>query len=109
MKQLSSKVPVKTIVRTSKGVINEPFEIYEVEEFKHMNKTRKIHYPMLAKKYQIDKIDNENMDDFRQAMSIIVRRSNDELFDKFLNKNTTAEQQSKADDHERAKNKTRKS
>ena len=51
MKQLSSKVPVKTIKRATKGVINEPFEIFEVEEFKHMNKTRKIHYPMLAKKY----------------------------------------------------------
>ena len=36
------------------------------------------------------------MDDFREAMSIIVRRDNDELFDKFLNKNTS--EQSKADD-----------
>ena len=54
MKALSSKEPVKTIIRQKGGlakVVNEPFEINEVSTFKPVNITRKIHYPMMMKKY----------------------------------------------------------
>ena len=88
MKRLSSKPPVKTIKRAAKGVVNEPFERFEVEEFKPVNKTRKIHYPMMLKKYQIERMEDANMDDFRHAMSIIVAGDNDDLFDRYLAKNS---------------------
>ena len=74
MKQLASKVPVKTIKRT-KGIREaaEPFEINEIEAFKPLNKTRQIHYPMMVKKYGLDRIDDSSLDFFRDAMSQIVR------------------------------------
>ena len=78
MKALSSKEPVKVIKR-EKGALykaaNEPFEINEVDTFKYLNNTRKIHYPMMLRKYQVDRINNEDMDDFRQAVQLIVKES----------------------------------
>ena len=38
-----------------------------------MNKTRQIHYPMMVRKYGIEKIDDMSLDFFRDAMSMIVR------------------------------------
>ena len=62
----------------------EPFEINEVEAFKPLNKTRQIHYPMMVRKYGLDRIDDSSLDFFRDAMSVIVRQDNDELFNRFL-------------------------
>ena len=78
MKALSSKEPVKVIKREKGALhraVNEPFEINEVSSFKHLNNTRKIHYPMMLRKYQVDRIDNEDMDDFRKAVELIVEKS----------------------------------
>lgn len=82
MKCLSSKEPVKPIKREPKGanrVIVEAFDIPEVEEFRPLNNTRKVHYPMMLEKYQVKK-HREIYDDFREAMSFIVSKDNDELF-----------------------------
>ena len=60
MKALSSKEPVKVIKREKGALhkaVNEPFEITEVSSFKYLNNTRKIHYPMMLRKYQVDRID----------------------------------------------------
>ena len=55
MKMLSSKEPVPTIKR-NKGqqIVNEPFDKMETDVFKEVNKTRKVQYPMVMKKYQIN-------------------------------------------------------
>ena len=95
MKLLSSKEPVATIKRT-KGlhVPNEPFDKLEVETFREVNKTRKVQYPMVMKKY-LDKeamldIKEWDVDDFRYTMRKIVNNhGNDETFTKILS-NTTA-------------------
>lgn len=95
MKALSSKEPVKVIQRQKGGafkVVNEPFEACEVSTFKPVNNTRKIHYPMMLRKYHIDRIENEDLDDFRKAVDIIVANSKkdtekyDELFTQSLSK-----------------------
>ena len=39
---------------------------------------------MMVRKYGLEKIDDSSLDFFRDAMSIIVRQDNDELFNKFL-------------------------
>ena len=39
---------------------------------------------MMVRKYGIEKIDDMSLDFFRDAMSMIVRKDNDELFNKFL-------------------------
>ena len=78
MKALSSKEPVKVIKREKGGLAkasNEPFEINEVSSFKYVNNTRKIHYPMMLRKYQVERIENEDMDDFRKAVELIVEKS----------------------------------
>ena len=78
MKALSSKEPVKVIKREKGGLAkasNEPFEINEVSSFKYVNNTRKIHYPMMLRKYQVECIENEDMDDFRKAVELIVEKS----------------------------------
>jgi len=67
-------------------VVNEPFEIEKPNKFKVLNNTRKVHYPMMLQKYHVDKVDDWNIDDFRRAMQIIVRKDNDALFDKHLSK-----------------------
>ena len=89
MKNLKSHVPVPTIPR----VVNrapEPFEPMPVNEFTWTNDTRKIHYPMMLKKYEIDKIDDRDMDDFRYALSLIVKKKdNNELFDRHLKNEPT--------------------
>ena len=87
MKALSSKEPVPTIKR-NKGnrVERESFEIEEPEEFKPVNKTRKVQYPMVLRRYNVDnKIKDSDVDDFRRAMSIIVKKEdNDDIFTKNL-------------------------
>ena len=75
MKALASKEPVKMIERDKTGlskVVPEPFEVHEVSTFKPVNNTRKIHYPMMLRKYHVERIENEDMDDFRKAVEIIV-------------------------------------
>lgn len=39
---------------------------------------------MMVKKYGLDRIDDSSLDFFRDAMSVIVRQDNDELFNRFL-------------------------
>ena len=54
MKLLKSKPPVQMIKRVPKGaskVIFEHFDIPEIEEFRPLNNTRKVHYPMMLEKY----------------------------------------------------------
>ena len=90
MKRLSSKEPVPTIKRVKgQAVKNEPFDIPETDEFQPVNKTRKVQYPMVLKRYNVEKrIKEWDMDDFRKAMDYIVfNKNNDELFDKNLSNN----------------------
>ena len=72
--QNTSKLRSLATTRAQKAVV-EPFEITEVSTFKYVNNTRKIHYPMMVKKYQIERIDNMDMDDFRKAVELIVSKS----------------------------------
>ena len=69
-------------------VTNEPFDIEEPDEFRPVNKTRKVQYPMVLRRYQVERnIKDIDLDDFRLAMDHIVKRKdNDEIFSKNLNK-----------------------
>ena len=89
MQQKKSFVPVKIIKPPAKGQkqVNEPFEPLEVDKFKPMNETRKVHYPLMLQKYKMSNIDDENVDDFRKAMACIVKSDNDEVFSRYLNVN----------------------
>ena len=40
----------------------------------------------MLQKYNVDKVDEWNIDDFRRAMHIIVKKGDDDLFDKHLTK-----------------------
>ena len=66
----------------------EPFDIELPNEFKPLNKTRKVQYPMVLKRYQVERnIKDYDLDDFRQAMDYIVfKKDNDEIFNRNLNK-----------------------
>ena len=90
MKALSSKEPVIPIKKKVKGeskIIVEKFDMPEIEEFKPLNNTRKVHYPMMIKKYKIEKdVDEQHFDDFRMAMNVIIKNDNDELFQNLLDK-----------------------
>jgi hypothetical protein len=90
MKLLSSKAPVQMIKRIPKGASKvhfEPFDIPEIEEFRPLNNTRKVHYPMMLEKYQVFKYDESNYDDFRHAIRDIVKtKDNDNLFSENLTK-----------------------
>lgn len=88
MKALVSKpapIPVKREPKGAANVVIEPFDIPEVDEFRPLNNTRKVHYPMMLAKYQI-KQQKEVYDDFRMAMYDIVNMDNDELFSENLTK-----------------------
>ena len=85
MKPLTSKEPVPTI-KKPKGFVVEPFDIQEVQELKPLNKTRKIEYPMMLRRYNVNKIQEWDIDDFRKAMGVIVKKDNDEIFTHHLNK-----------------------
>ena len=86
---LSSKPPVQTIKRIPKGaskVIVEPFDIPVIEEFKPLNNTRKVYYPMMLEKYEVTKYDEASFDDFRIAIDhIATKKNNNELFTQNLN------------------------
>lgn len=87
MKNLSSRQPVPIIKRTKGNQVEvEHFDIVEPEKFKPINKTRKVQYPMVLKRYQVEKsIKDYDLDDFRQAMDFIVfKKDNDEIFSKNL-------------------------
>ena len=88
MKGVASRPPVPIIKRT-KGhmVTNEPLEIEEPDEFRPVNKTRKVQYPMVLRRYQVERnIKDIDLDDFRLAMDHIVKKKdNDEIFTKNLN------------------------
>ena len=87
MKALSSKEPPPVLNRGgASSDANDHLEINEVSTFRYVNNTRKIHYPMMLRKYQIDKISNEDMDDFRKAVEIIVANSkvDSEKYDKLF-------------------------
>ena len=95
MKLLSSKEVVPTIKKVIKGErhINEPFDIEEPGEFKPVNKTRKVQYPMVLRRYQValgknkDEVQEWDIDDFRLAMKVIVKKGdNDDIFTKNLTK-----------------------
>ena len=79
MKPLSSHVPVPTI-QNPKHIKNvpEPFEAMEINEFKFVNNTRKIHYPLMLKKYEMNRIDDSNVDDFRNAIKLIVKKKDND-------------------------------
>ena len=52
MKKLSSKQPVPIIKRNKGNCVEvEPFDIELPDEFKPLNKTRKVQYPMVLKRY----------------------------------------------------------
>ena len=51
-----------------------------------MNNTRKVHYPMMLEKYNQKKISPWNLHDFREAMLLIVKKDNDDIFSEYLNK-----------------------
>ena len=52
MKALKSSVPVKPIPRMKgRRVVIEKFEIEQPAEFKPLNNTRKVEYPMMLRKY----------------------------------------------------------
>lgn len=61
-------------------VIVEPFEIQQPKEFKEMNNTRKVDYPMMLQKYNIRRVSAWNLHDFREAMFLIVKKDNDDIF-----------------------------
>ena len=94
MKALKSYVPVKPIPRTKgRGVIVEQFDIQKPSDFKPLNNTRKVEYPMMLRKYlngdieKIKKIQEVDLDDFRGAMQKIVKDSdNDDIFSEALKK-----------------------
>jgi len=78
---------IKRIPKGASKVIVEPFDIPEIEEFRPLNNTRKVHYPMMLEKYQVLKYDERNYDDFRHAIRDIVKtKDNDNLFSLNLNK-----------------------
>ena len=85
MKPLTSKESVPTIKR-SKGFVVKTFEIQEVEELKPLNKTRKIEYPSMLRRYNVEQIQEWDIDDFRKAMGVIVKKDNDEIFSQHLNR-----------------------
>lgn len=70
--------------RGGNKVIVEPFDIQPPKEFKEINNTRKVHYPMMLQKYNCEKVMPWNLDDFRYAMLMIVRTDNDEVFNEHL-------------------------
>ena len=72
--------------RGGNKVIVEPFDIQPPKEFKEINNTRKVHYPMMLQKYNCEKVMPWNLDDFRYAMLMIVRTDNDEVFNEHLAK-----------------------
>ena len=78
------------IIKRTKGhrVALEPFDIEEPDEFRPVNKTRKVQYPMVLRRYQVERnIKDVDLDDFRLAMDHIVKKKdNDEIFTKNLNK-----------------------
>ena len=83
MKKLNSKQPAPILKRTKGNQVEvEPFDIIQPEELKPMNKTRKVQYPMVLKRYQVEKnIKDYELDDFRQVMDYIVfKKDNDEIF-----------------------------
>ena len=47
----------------------EQFEPMEVDKFKPLNETRKVHYPLMLQKYKMSNIEDESVDDFRKAMA----------------------------------------
>ena len=72
--------------RAGTRVIVEPFDIQLPKEFKESNNTRKVHYPMMLKKYNHEKIQAWDLHDFRRAMLQIVRKDNDDMFSENLAK-----------------------
>ena len=62
MKALSSKEPPVPILNRGGGAsgaaqaASDRLEVNEVSKFRFVNNTRKIHYPMMLRKYQIDSI-----------------------------------------------------
>ena len=52
----------------------------QIKTFRPINKTRKIHYPQVIKKYNIEKPQQIYIDDFRSAMKKIVKQPNDKSF-----------------------------
>ena len=71
MQQKKSFVPVKIIKPPVKGQkqVMEQFEPMEVDKFKPLNETRKVHYPLMLQKYKMSNIEDESVDDFRKAMA----------------------------------------
>lgn len=41
---------------------------------------------MMLRKYQVEKIENEDIDDFRRAVIIMAKNTDDATFSKFLTK-----------------------
>ena len=46
---------------------------------------------MMLRKYHVDKIENEDLDDFRKAIKIMVKNTDDATFSQFLTKHAKAE------------------
>ena len=73
-------------IRGFNKVIVEPFEIEPCKQFVEMNNTRKVDYPMMLQKYNIQNVQAWELHDFRKAMLKIVKKDNDDLFNEHLNK-----------------------
>ena len=83
MKKLKTRQPAPIIKRAKGNQVEvEPFDIVQPDELKPINKTRKVQYPMVLKRYQVEKnIKDYELDDFRQVMDYIVqKKDNDEIF-----------------------------